>query len=132
MKRLLTIFSFCLIMFVAFAQSSSNVPPRYYVNPNARYQLFPTENRWNFINLDTQTGKMRMVQYSTESTANAFTYTLSDVSLVENESTSKPGRFTLYPTQNRFNFILLDQTDGRTWQVQWSTKSEEVGMWRIL
>lgn len=132
MKRLLSIFTFCLMMIVAFAQSSSNVPPRYYVNPNARYQLFPTENRWNFINLDTQTGKMRMVQYSTESTANAFTYTLSDVSLVDNESTSKPGRFTLYPTQNRYNFILLDQTDGRTWQVQWSTKSEEVGIWRIL
>lgn len=45
--------------------------------------------------------------------------------------TSKPGRFTLYPTQNRYNFILLDQTDGRTWQVQWSTKPEEVGLWRI-
>ena len=111
--------------------SSSNVPPRYYVNPNARYQLFPTENRWNFINLDTQTGRMHMVQYSTESSNQTFTYKLSDVSLVEDESTSKPGRFTLYPTQNKFNFILLDQTDGRTWQVQWSTKSEEVGMWRI-
>jgi hypothetical protein len=33
-------------------------------------------------------------------------------------------RFTLYPTQNMYNFILLDQLNGRTWQVQWSTKFE--------
>lgn len=131
MKRLFALITASVMMICMFAQSSSNVPPRYYVNPNARYQLFPTENRWNFINLDTQTGRMHMVQYSTESSNQTFTYKLSDVSLVEDESTSKPGRFTLYPTQNKFNFILLDQTDGRTWQVQWSTKSEEVGMWRI-
>ena len=29
-------------------------------------------------------------------------------------------RFTLYPTQNMYNFILLDQISGKTWQVQWS------------
>lgn len=131
MKKILIFLLFAIIAICSFAQSSSNVPPRYYVNPNARYQLFPTENRWNFINLDTQTGKMRMVQYSTGSTSNSFTYNLSDISLVDDESTSKPGRFTLYPTQNIFNFILLDQTDGRAWQVQWSTKPEEVGLWRI-
>ena len=30
------------------------------------------------------------------------------------------GRFTLYPTQNMYNFILHDQIDGRTWKVQWN------------
>ena len=34
------------------------------------------------------------------------------------------GRFTLYPTQNMYTFILLDQLDGRTWQVQWSIEPE--------
>jgi hypothetical protein len=29
------------------------------------------------------------------------------------------GRFMLYPTQDDI-FILLDQQDGRMWQVQWS------------
>ena len=29
-------------------------------------------------------------------------------------------RYKLYPTQNIYNFILLDQVDGRLWQVQWS------------
>lgn len=29
-------------------------------------------------------------------------------------------RFKLFPTQNIYNFILLDKIDGKTWQVQWS------------
>lgn len=36
-----------------------------------------------------------------------------------------PGRFTLYPTETMWTFILLDQTDGRTWQVQWSLDGKE-------
>jgi hypothetical protein len=30
------------------------------------------------------------------------------------------GRFTLYPTENIYNFLLLDQIDGNVYQVQWS------------
>ena len=41
------------------------------------------------------------------------------------------GRFFLYPTQNMYNFILLDQIDGRTWQVQWSTEKSQRGTWAI-
>ena len=36
----------------------------------------------------------------------------------------RDGRFTLYPTQNMWTFILLDQIDGRMWQVQWSMKED--------
>jgi hypothetical protein len=36
-----------------------------------------------------------------------------------------PGRFTLYPTFNMWTFILLDQIDGGTWQVQWSEKGRD-------
>jgi alpha-galactosidase len=32
------------------------------------------------------------------------------------------GRFTLYPTENMYNFILLDQINGKTWQVQWNNE----------
>jgi len=38
------------------------------------------------------------------------------------------GRFTLYPTQNIYNFILLDQIDGKMWQTQWSTTLENRGI----
>jgi hypothetical protein len=34
------------------------------------------------------------------------------------------GRFTMYPTYNIYNLILLDQIDGRTWQVQWGKPEE--------
>ena len=29
-------------------------------------------------------------------------------------------RFTLYSTENMYSFILIDQLDGKTWQVEWS------------
>lgn len=48
---------------------------------------------------------------------------LSDIPLVNKEN-EKNGRFFLYPTSNMYNFILLDQIDGRTWQVQWSTEEK--------
>jgi hypothetical protein len=37
-------------------------------------------------------------------------------------------RFTLYPTQNIYTFILLDQLEGKTWQVQWSSEPENRGL----
>ncbi len=131
MKRLFIAITLSLMMICAIAQTSSKVPPRYDVNPNARYQLFPTENLWIFINLDTQTGKMWMVQYSIDDPKDRGIFRLNDLSLILNESDASIGRFTLYPTRNMFTFILLDQIDGRTWQVQWSTKSEERGIWKI-
>ena len=131
MKKSITFLLFAILSLACYAQSSSNVPPRYDVNPSAKYQLFPTENRWNFIKLDTQTGKMWMVQYTINDPENRGTFRLNDESLVLDEDKSPIGRFTLYPTQNHYTFILLDQTDGRTWQVQWSTKSDEKGLWRI-
>ena len=41
------------------------------------------------------------------------------------------GRFFLYPTTNIYNFILLDQIDGRTWQVQWSIEKSDRMVLRI-
>ena len=41
------------------------------------------------------------------------------------------GRFTLYPTDNIWTFILLDQVDGNTWQVQWSNEEEKRGIFQI-
>ena len=46
-----------------------------------------------------------------------FEYVLSDKPLCES---SVPGRFVLHPTENIYNFIMLDQVAGQTYQVQWS------------
>ena len=87
---------------------------------NTRYQLFPTENIWTFLKLDTSNGKIWQVQYSVNNDYRGEVV-LNSQPLVEGDA-AKNGRFTLYPTKNMFNFILLDQKDGRTWQVQWSVE----------
>ena len=94
-----------------------------------KYRLFKTTNRWTFIKLDTQNGRMWQVQYDTGDNAR-FTNTLSSTRLVDIEKEVN-NRFTLYPTQNMWTFILLDQLDGRTWQVQWSHKANERLVWAI-
>ena len=85
---------------------------------NLRYQLFPTENIWTFLKLDTSNGKICQVQYSVNNDYRGEVV-LNSQAFVEGDA-AKNGRFTLYPTKNMFNFILLDQKDGRIWQVQWS------------
>lgn len=85
----------------------------------ARFKLFPTQNMWTFLKLDTQTGQMWQVQYSIKGDTERFEYDLNPDSLITNAKIVN-GRFELYPTQNIYNFILLDQIDGKLWQVQWS------------
>ncbi len=87
------------------------------------YKLFPTQNLWTFIKLNTRNGQMWQVQYDTKEN-NRLETSLNLIPLVVKENEVN-NRFTLYPTQNIFTFILLDQLDGKTWQVQWSTKANE-------
>lgn len=93
---------------------------------NDRFKLYPTENIWTFIKLDTRTGQMWQVQYSVESNDMRFEQPLNPKPLVA--SGTENGRFELYPTQNIYNFILLDQVNGNVWQVQWSFEEETRGI----
>ena len=74
---------------------------------------------------------MWMVQYSTNDKTDALSCPLNNVSLLRSYDEKVNGRFTLYPTQNHYNFMLLDQIDGRVWQVQWSTEVKNIGIWEI-
>jgi hypothetical protein len=116
---------FLLFPVILFSQTSSPItePAQ---NPIAAYRLFRTSNIWTFIKLDTQDGRMWQVQFDVQND-NRMTVFLNAVPLVELED-KLPGRFTLYPTTNVFTFILLDQINGRTWQVQWSQKASERGV----
>ncbi|WP_278820646.1 hypothetical protein [Hoylesella nanceiensis] len=96
--------------------------PKQEVNDGVRYELYSTQNIWTFLKLDTRTGKIWQVQYSLES-GKQGEWILNDQSLTQN-SEGKNGRFQLYPTSNIFNFILLDHSNGKTYQVQWSQKEE--------
>jgi len=88
-----------------------------------RFKLFSTQNMWTFIKLDTQTGQMWQVQYSVKGDEERFEYDLNPNPLITTDKKVN-GRFELYPTQNIYNFILLDRIDGKTWQVQWSFDKE--------
>ena len=86
------------------------------------YELFETRNVWTFIKLDTRNGKMTQVHYALDSESYQGEVELNAKSLIKEKG--KPGRFTLYPTQNMFNFILLDKVSGSTYQVQWSIEED--------
>mgnify|MGYP006203337753 CR=1 FL=1 len=127
--KIITLF-FVLFATVSFAQSSSQAPiQNISTDSTAVYRLFATKNTYNFIKLNTRNGQMTQVQWGTESKYR-FETTLSDISRVDKEE-EKNGRFFLYPTTNIYNFILLDQIDGRAWQVQWSIEKEDRAVIRI-
>lgn len=124
MKRVSFLFFLCLMsLMTTMAQTSTSNTKVTVASPDScvNFRLFQTNNRWTFLKLDTRTGIIKHVQYSTE--GDAMQYDLNNVPLVTEEE-AKPGRFFLYPTENTFNFLLLDQIDGRVWQVQWSIEKE--------
>ena len=118
MKRVLISLIFILISITSYAQSSSEAPVQNISNDSiVVYRLFATRNIYTFIKLNTRNGQMWQVQWGLESSYRYET-TLSNISRVNKEE-EKNGRFFLYPTTNIYNFILLDQISGKTWQVQW-------------
>lgn len=92
------------------------------------FRLFQTNNRWTFLKLYTRTGLLTHVQYDTGD--KAMEYSLNSTPLALGDD-AKPGCFFLYPTENTYNFLLLDQIDGRVWQVQWNMDKDKRGVWRI-
>lgn len=123
MKKLLFITILTYTTISAFAQSTSDTPSQNTsTDSNVEYRLFATKNIYTFIKLNTKNGHMWQVQWSTK--GNQFETPLSLISRVTKED-EKNGRFFIYPTTNIYNFILLDQIDGRVWQVQWSTEPKD-------
>jgi hypothetical protein len=123
MKRLIFSILICLASITTFAQSSSDVPiQNISTDSSVVYRLFSTRNMYTFIKLNTRNGKMWQVQWGTNSKYR-YESALSDSSRL-NEGEEKNGRFFLYPTSNVYNFILLDQINGRAWQVQWGKEED--------
>ena len=124
MKKILCIVVMALVAQLTFAQSVDFPATEYTQDPKANYRLYKTKNNYNFIKLDTRTGQMELVQWSVNRN-NRITYTLSDEKLIHPLDIEEPGRFTLYATTNMYNFVLLDQIDGRSWQVHWGTNVKQ-------
>lgn len=124
MKNFYILFFFSLFAFVSCQNENnqSKTPTKQEIRENVRYKLFPTENIWTFLKLDTRNGKIWQVQYSINDNYRGEVK-LNDKALISTDI-EENGRFTLYPTKNMYNFILLDQTDGKMWQVQWSIEED--------
>lgn len=97
------------------------------------YKLYPTENMWTFLELETFSGRIWQVQYSIKGPDYRFKTVLNENSMIPFLDTEGEfaGRFELYKTQNMYNFILLDTASGGTWQVQWSTEAKDRAVLRI-
>ena len=86
---------------------------------NDTFKLYHTRNMWTFLELNTMTGQIWIVQWSMDN-EKQFKYTLDDKVRISKTDANVSGRFSLHATENIFNFILLDNINGKCWQVQWS------------
>ena len=89
-----------------------------------RYKMYRTDNIYTSLKLDTMTDKIEQVQCSLEDNQEG-TWTLNSEDL---SYSSGCGTFELYPTQNMYQFILLDKVIGRQWHVQWGIGEGNVGL----
>lgn len=124
MKRL---FFVCVTVLMSFTLSAQNISDTATVvrsiDEVGRYKLYPTTNMWTFLKLDTRTGQIWQVQWSFE-TDKRFETVLSSYPIAWKYEEVN-GRFVLYPTTNNYNFIMLDQVNGKTYQVQWSQEPDK-------
>ena len=117
MKKFLFTLSLALVSSVSFGQTRTQ---SMLLNDTVHvYKLYPTKNIWTFIKLNTSNGQMWQVQFAINNEGKRGEDVLSLFRLASGKEAVN-GRFELYPTENMYNFILLDQVDGRSWQVQWS------------
>ena len=82
----------------------------------SRYKLYPTENIYNFLMLDTESGQIWQIQWTIDG-ENEGVVTI-------NNRDFGIGSFELYPTKNMYTFIMLDKSTERKWHVQWGMNIE--------
>ena len=121
MKKIILLLFLLVSTTLLSAQNTKSAPLQ---DPKVPFRLFETANMWTFIMLDTVTGKMWLIQYDVQGN-NRGGSILSDRNLAADKE-EIVGRFTHYPTSNKWNFILIDQYEGSTWQVQWSWEKENM------
>jgi len=130
MKRIIFLLALTLSTMTAFSQTATDSTIVETVGDAPTYKLYKTQNMWIFIKLNTQTGRMKLVQYSVNDDTDRGEFDLNMVNLAVGKEKIN-GRFTLTPTENMWNFLLLDQIDGDVWQVQWSIEPRNRGVIKI-
>ena len=100
------------------------------------YKLYPTENMWTFLQLETFSGRVWQVQYSINDDSSRVRVVINDIDLADAEDDTDEdefaGRFELYPTKNMYTFLLLDTKTGYIYQIQWSSDSQRRGLVDVI
>ena len=129
MKRIVLMIVCFTAFITTYAQNEARFPIT--VSPDTcNFRLYPTENIYNHLKLDTRNGRIWQVQFSVRDSGSRLEVSINSDKLVFSED-EKVGRFFLFPTQNFYNFLLLDQVDGRVWQVQWGIDDDHRFIRRI-
>lgn len=139
MKKLLSTFAFILFCQSMYSQTTINRDSvliqittllndiGYRIRGLDRYKLYPTENMYINLKLDTKTGQIDLIQWSLDDDKEG-SMTLNSTDLSYDTGC---GTFELYPTQNIYQFLLLDKVTGRIWHVQWGFEREKCWIKRI-
>ena len=98
---------------------------------DAIFQLYSTQNHYTFLMLDTRDGRIWQLHWSTKEDGYEGTAPINVKPLVPTNDKNK-GRFTLYPTMNFWNYILLDQHTGSSWACQFSVDKPELRLIKRL
>lgn len=98
--------------------------------PTDRYKIYSTPNMYNFLKLDTMTGRIDRVQWAFEDKKRYETPVNNNL-LISFSDQWVNGRFEIYQTTNIYNFLLLDKIDGRVWHCQWGFESGKTWIERI-
>ncbi|NTW99951.1 MAG: hypothetical protein HGB35_08525 [Geobacteraceae bacterium] len=136
-RRLFACFVLVALLLPTLSLAQSKLQEHKLTNPVSesdtayRYRLFETTNIWTFILLDTAMGLAWQVQFSVNDNSSGK-WVINDISLLPENEPLKNGRFTLYQTQNMYNFLLLDRQDSRVWQLQWSMEEKYRGIQRLI
>ncbi len=89
-----------------------------------RFKLYPTENIYTFLELDTKTGRVWQLQWAMESD-NEGGLPIIDFDLVSEDDSYGSNVFELYPTKNMYQFILVNKVNGQTWHLQWGMENSK-------
>ena len=87
-----------------------------------RFQMFATQNMWNFIMLDSYDGRLWQVQYSVEDLGSLICVPINTLSLIESKDRSV---FFIQPMISMFQYYLINDETGDMWKFQWSTKGDD-------
>lgn len=132
----------------ATSEPDSTVQYKKIDETNTRFELYPTKNIYTFLKLDTATGVVKQLhislgdsdgpEYEVVSKSDlTISFIRAALDKFKEDKTiytleEIAGRFKLYPTDNIYNFLLLDQFNGIVWQIQWSYNSDKRGIVKIL